>query len=349
MSSIQFNNVNKNFGKTEVLNQISFEVHEGEMVSLVGPSGSGKTTILRIIAGLTEMTSGTLFIDKKNANKMSDRERGTVIVYQDYALFPHMTVSQNIAFGLKVRKVSTDHQDKKVKELVNLLHMEGYENRYPRELSGGQKQRVALARALAIEPNVLLLDEPFSSLDTHLRRSMRELIKELQRKLKITTILVTHDIEEALMVSDRVAVLLKGQIAQFDTPQNIYTKPAKKIIADFVGGNATMPAVLNEGVLETAFGQVTTASSYSGPVTLMFKHNAASIVLGKSSNQKGIIMDRSYTGKTILYKVAVQDIIMEIADEPISNWQIGQEVAVDIDTSQLMIFRQDNGEMIWCQ
>lgn len=349
MSSIQFNKVNKSFGKTEVLNHISFEVNEGEMVSLVGPSGSGKTTILRIIAGLTEMTSGALFIDKKDARKMGDRERGTVIVYQDYALFPHMTVSQNIAFGLKVRKVARHQQEEKVKALVNLLHMEGYENRYPRELSGGQKQRVALARALAIEPNVLLLDEPFSSLDTHLRRSMRELIKELQRKLSITTILVTHDIEEALMVSDRIAVLLNGQIAQFDTPQNIYTKPAKKIIADFLGGNTMMDGVLHEGILESSFGQVMTETSYSGPVTLMFKQDAASIVSEKSSNLKGIVKDKSYTGKSILYKVVVKDTIMEIVDGPMSKWQVGQEVALDIDTSQLMVFRQDNGEMIWCQ
>lgn len=349
MSSIRFEKVSKNFGDTKVLDQVSFEVAQGEMISLVGPSGSGKTTILRLIAGLIEDLEGAILIDNEDTKFMTKRERGTVIVYQDYALFPHMTVEENISYGLKVRKISKSVRKKKAMELIAMLHMDGYENRYPKELSGGQKQRVAIARALAIEPKVLLLDEPFSSLDANLRDSMKNLIKELQRKLNITTIMVTHDLEEALTVSDRIAVLLEGEVKQLDSPQGIYERPANKMIAKFIGKSATIEGLLDKGILNTPFGQLKTNSDYIGPVDIMFRQEAARI---KPSDKKGLngkIVDNIYTGKSMIYKIQTDSSILDVEGYISSNWQIGDLVSVDVELDKLMVYRKDTGGIIWFQ
>ncbi len=214
---------------------LSLDVNKGEFVSLLGPSGSGKTTTLQIIAGLVEPTRGSIIMGGRDLAGVPTNRRQIGIVFQSYALFPHMTVEDNIGFGLEMRKLSASKRQAKVAAALELVHLTGLERRYPRQLSGGQQQRVALARALVIEPDLLLLDEPMSNLDAKLREDMQIELRMLQRDLKITTILVTHDQNEAMALSDRVAVMNQGSIVQIDTPNRAYEKPANVFSSTFLG------------------------------------------------------------------------------------------------------------------
>lgn len=346
MSGIRLEHITKKYDETEVLRNISMEVAEGELMSLVGPSGSGKTTILRLLAGLLEPTEGSIFIDGKNVRSMSDKERGTVIVFQDYALFPHMTVEQNIGFGLKVRGVGRQERVQKVKTLVGLLKMEGFEGRYPRELSGGQKQRVAIARALATQPNVLLLDEPFSSLDTHLRHAMRSMISDIQRKLGITTILVTHDTEEALMVSDRVAVLLEGEVAQYGTPRQVYRRPASRSIADFFGDNNTLDCVVRRGQAQMPFGTVSLESAFSGDAQALFRQESISMLKEGESAWSATVIGSTYTGNMLIYDLETDQGILRTTQNANSIWNCGERISIHVPQSEILFYRKDTGALI---
>ena len=237
MVSVRVGNIWKSYGKEEVLRSLSFTVSDGELMVILGPSGVGKTTTLKIIAGLIPPDKGRIYFDGRDVTHLPASERNVGFVFQSLALFPHMTVWDNIAFGLDVRGWETDEIRERVKYLIDLLGLNGLENRYPRELSGGQQQRVAIARALAPEPQLLLLDEPFANLDALLRDRMRWELKKIQRELKITTIFVTHDQEEAFQIADKVAVLLNGKIAQIGTPSEIYNNPKNEEIAKFLGIN----------------------------------------------------------------------------------------------------------------
>lgn len=228
-------NVNKYFKNVHAVKDVSFEVDEGEFVSLLGPSGCGKTTTLRMVAGFEEVSSGTVRLAGRDVTLDPPFRRNTGMVFQNYALFPHMTVEQNIAFGLRMRKVDKAQIPDRVTRALSLIQLEGFEKRMPRELSGGQQQRVALARALAIEPAVLLLDEPLSNLDAKLREEMRIEIKQIQRKVGITSIFVTHDQEEALTLSDRVLVMNEGRIVEAGTPLDIYSRPSSAFAGTFIG------------------------------------------------------------------------------------------------------------------
>ena len=221
--------------KTNILENLNLKIKEGELVSLLGPSGCGKTTTLRVVAGFIEPTSGKFMLGDEDYTNIPVHNRSFGLVFQSYALFPHLTVYENVAFGLKMKKVPKDEIDKKVNEMLEVVDMSHLAKRYPKELSGGQRQRVAIARALVIEPKLLLLDEPLSNLDAKLRLKMRVEIRKLQQKLGITTLFVTHDQEECFSISDKVAVLNKGVIEQFDTPENIYSNPSTEFVARFVG------------------------------------------------------------------------------------------------------------------
>ncbi len=221
--------------KTNILENLNLKIKEGELVSLLGPSGCGKTTTLRVVAGFIEPTSGKFMLGDEDYTNIPVHNRNFGLVFQSYALFPHLTVYENVAFGLKMKKVQKDEIDKKVNEMLEVVDMSHLAKRYPKELSGGQRQRVAIARALVIEPKLLLLDEPLSNLDAKLRLKMRVEIRKLQQKLGITTLFVTHDQEECFSISDKVAVLNKGVIEQFDTPENIYSNPSTEFVARFVG------------------------------------------------------------------------------------------------------------------
>ncbi len=232
---LQIQNIAKAFGKTVVLHDISLTIHEGEFVFLLGPSGCGKTTLLRMIAGLEMPSAGQIIQAKRDVTRLPAAQRDFGIVFQSYALFPNLTVAQNIAYGLQNRGTARGAITGRVQELLQLVGLPGLEGRYPTQLSGGQQQRVALARALAMAPGLLLLDEPLSALDAWVRANLRIEIATLQRRLGVTTIMVTHDQEEALTMADRIVVMDQGRIIQVDTPTKLYQQPSTPFVADFVG------------------------------------------------------------------------------------------------------------------
>lgn len=221
--------------KNYILKGLNLDIEKGELVSLLGPSGCGKTTTLRVVAGFIDPQEGQFILDNEDITKIPVHKRNFGLVFQSYALFPHLTVKENIAFGLKLRKIDKEQMEAKINEVVEVCDLQGLTDRLPKQLSGGQRQRVALARALVIEPKLLLLDEPLSNLDAKLRIQMRVEIKRLQKKLGITTIFVTHDQEECFSISDKVAVMNKGVIEQYDTPENIYSHPKTEFVARFIG------------------------------------------------------------------------------------------------------------------
>ena len=235
MSFLKIENVNKSYENYKALNDISVSIEKGEFVCLLGPSGCGKTTLLRVLAGLEDNHEGKIYIGGKDATNLPPDQRNFGIVFQSYALFPNMNVYKNISFGLENRKMKKSEIDSKVKEVLKMVELDGHEKKYPSQLSGGQQQRVAIARSLVLEPEILLLDEPLSALDAKVRESLRAEIKALQRKLQITTILVTHDQEEAVSMADKIVVFNKGNIMQVGNPEEIYYYPKNDFVADFVG------------------------------------------------------------------------------------------------------------------
>ena len=235
MSYIEIKNIEKYYGKNKVLNDIGFDIQKGEFVSLLGPSGCGKTTLLRIISGLEVQNAGVIIVDGKDISKLSPAKRNIGVVFQNYVLFPNLTVFENIAYGLVNRKVPKEEINSLVNDILKKVDLEHVKHKYPKQLSGGQQQRVSLARAVVLSPRILLLDEPLSALDAKVREVLRKEIKKLQKDLGITTIMVTHDQEEALTMSDKIVVLDKGNVMQVGSPEEIYKKPQNEFTADFIG------------------------------------------------------------------------------------------------------------------
>lgn len=232
---VELKNINKLFGSNKVIDDVNLSIEKGTFVTFLGPSGCGKTTLLRMIAGFYEPDSGEIIISGNRVDKLPPYKRSTPMVFQEYALFPHMTVYENIAYGLKIKKVNKSDTEKRINEVVKLMQLDGMEKRYPNQMSGGQQQRVAIARALVMNPEVLLLDEPLSNLDAKLRESVRVELRLIQKKLGLNMIYVTHDQQEALSMSDMIVVINKGVIHQFGNPREIYFKPKTKFVADFIG------------------------------------------------------------------------------------------------------------------
>ncbi|MBW4538094.1 MAG: TOBE-like domain-containing protein [Myxacorys chilensis ATA2-1-KO14] len=240
--AITVQDVSKQFGSFQALDRVSLEIKSGSLVALLGPSGSGKSTLLRLIAGLEMPDSGKIWLTGEDATDRSVQERNIGFVFQHYALFKHLTVRKNIAFGLEIRKASASKVKKKVEELLELVQLSGLGDRYPSQLSGGQRQRVALARALAVEPQVLLLDEPFGALDAKVRKDLRAWLRRLHDEVHVTTVFVTHDQEEAMEVSDELVVMNKGKVEQIGTPANIYDHPASAFVMSFIGPVNVLPS-----------------------------------------------------------------------------------------------------------
>lgn len=303
----------KCFDKDEnpVVKGISLDIKRGEFLTILGPSGCGKTTTLRVIAGFEQLTSGKLYIDKEEVSKKQPYERCVNTVFQSYALFPHMNVYNNIAFGLTMKKVSKDEIHKRVMELLKIVRLEGYEHRMPNQLSGGQKQRVAIARAIINNPKVLLLDEPLGALDLKLRKEMQLELKHLQKKLGITFVYVTHDQEEALTMSDRIAVMNAGNIEQLGTPEEIYERPATKFVADFIGETNLVNGQVNEVINENIKVKIDDNSyvliqnngfEKSDKVCLAIRPENIKIKLQPENNDqyiKGRFKERIYVGSVI--------------------------------------------------
>ncbi|HZK43280.1 MAG TPA: ABC transporter ATP-binding protein [Syntrophomonadaceae bacterium] len=250
-SELVLKNIFVSLGDQLILDDVNLVVKKGELVSLLGPSGCGKTTMLKTISGLLQPDRGDIFMDDVNVTQETSCKRGAVIVFQDLRLFPNMTVEENVAYPLKLQGIDGKKRRDKVQKLLENVQLDGYEKRSIYEISGGQVQRVALARAVAANPNILLLDEPFSSLDGNLREDMRELLLNLHRTFDITTVLVTHDQQEALMMSDRIAVMGNGQIIQYDSPAVIYNQPANKEVADYFGGGNYITGRVKQGVFRS--------------------------------------------------------------------------------------------------
>ena len=238
---LQIKNVNKHYSNGDGISDISLDIHEGELLTLLGPSGCGKSTILRTLGGFISVDSGEILIDGEPVQQLPPEKRPTAMVFQSYNLWPHMTIYENLAFGLRIKKMPKAEMDQRIRDMLALVSMQGHEKKYPPQLSGGQQQRVAIARALLLEPAVLLLDEPFSALDAKIRAQMREELKRIQQQLNITVVFVTHDQEEAMAISDRIVVMNKGTIEQVGTPTEIYDRPISRYVASFIGAMNFLP------------------------------------------------------------------------------------------------------------
>jgi sulfate/thiosulfate transport system ATP-binding protein len=274
--SLEIRGVSKSFGRFPALKGVSLQAKDKEFLALLGPSGSGKTTLLRVLAGLETPEAGEVRFDGEDFLSLPVRRRRVGMVFQHYALFRHMTVAQNIAFGLKVRprseRPAKSEIDDRVRDLLSLVQLEGLEKRFPAQLSGGQRQRVALARALAIEPRMLLLDEPFGALDAQVRRELRRWLRELHDRAGVTTVFVTHDQEEALDLADRVAILKDGELKQLGTPNEVYENPADPFVYDFLGAACRMPGRVADGRLTVAdWDTEAPAGAREGQVEVFFR------------------------------------------------------------------------------
>ena len=295
--SLTLRNISKRFGNVIALDNFNLEVGVGELVALLGPSGCGKTTALRVVAGLEHQDSGTVLVANENISDVPAHRRNMGMVFQAYSLFPNLTVEENVAFGLQMRKVSKHVRLKKAHELLDLVGLDSQSKRFTHQLSGGQQQRVALARALAFEPEILLLDEPLSALDAQVRVNLREEIRRLQLSLGTTTLFVTHDQEEAMALSDRVGVMNNGVLEQIETPDTLYNKPATSFVASFVGTMNRIPAQLSDGHVQL-FGKkipVLKNSNESGKVIALVRPESISIK-STESDANAKVLTRLFMG-----------------------------------------------------
>ena len=348
MSEVRIEHVFKRFGGVTAVNDFNLTVKDGEFVSILGPSGCGKTTTLRMIAGFERATEGEIYIGD---NCVSSSEKGTFappekrdigMVFQSYAVWPHMTVAENVGYPLKIQKVDKETRAKRVQEMLELVHLGEYGERYPHQLSGGQQQRVALARALVAQPGLLLLDEPLSNLDAKLRESMRFEILSIQKKLNITVVYVTHDQGEAMAMSDRVVVMSKGVVQQIGHPHEIYTNPANKMVADFIGlvnfisGEAKGDRVFIKGT-NVSFANPT---DITGEATIAVRPENISIS-EHGGQLEGTMVARFYLGDAVDYRVQCGEnmirVIVKGAD--VNAYPDGSKVYLDFDKT--MVFGRD--------
>jgi iron(III) transport system ATP-binding protein len=350
MTAIRIEGLVKKFGETTAVSDVHLEIASGSLFFLLGPSGCGKTTLLRMIAGFTEPTSGRIFLGPRDVARVPANERNTGMVFQNYALWPHMTVAENVAFGLEVRKLPKPVIEQKVKHALDLVRMADYGKRKPSELSGGQQQRIALARAVVFEPSVLLLDEPLSNLDAKLRLEMRLEIRRIVDTLKITTIYVTHDQEEALSLADGMAVLKGGKVIQVGAPRSMYRRPNSRFVADFLGDTNFMPAILvrsdaNEALYKTAAGNLrSTVAPFPkvAELSLSLRPEALRMVRGAvvgANALAGVVKSSIYLGDVAQHEVGLDgcDAVIRVAElNPKNPLSIGERVALEIDADDVV-------------
>lgn len=316
-------NITKSFGKATVIDNLDLVIKRGTMVTLLGPSGCGKTTVLRLVAGLENPTSGQIFIDGEDVTKSSIQNRDICIVFQSYALFPHMSIGDNVGYGLRMQGVSNEERKQRVKEALELVDLAGFEDRFVDQISGGQQQRVALARALVLKPKVLLFDEPLSNLDANLRRSMREKIRELQQRLGITSLYVTHDQTEAFAVSDEVIVMNKGKIMQKALAKDLYLRPNSLFLANFMGESTIFDGNLNQGTVSIG--------DYRFPL-----HNAADFSVADGACLVGVRPEAirlTATGETSQRCQIKSAVYMGNHWEIVANWN-GKDVLINANPDQ---------------
>jgi len=335
-TGISFRQVSKRYGGAQsplVVNTIDFHVPKGTLTTILGPSGCGKTTTLRMIAGLESPSSGQIFIDGRDVTHLGPAERNVSMVFQSYALFPHMSVLENVSYGLNASGVPKQEVGERARSAMAIVGLGGYESRYPAELSGGQQQRVALARALVLEPSVLLFDEPLSNLDARLRRSMREEIRALQQRLKLTVAYVTHDQSEALAVSDQIIVMNAGQIAQAGSPRELYENPQTEFVAGFMGEAVLLNGqCLENGSVELGPLTLSTPRRMSaGPVKVAIRPEAWSVHPGHSAGLQGTVSKAAYLGS--FQELTVDTVlgpIFVVASDAQGHWSPQDEVTLNI-------------------
>lgn len=319
MTHVILSNLTKSFPGNPVaaVNNMNLDIPSGQLVAFLGPSGCGKTTTLKMIAGLITPTSGDITFDEASVLRVPPEKRGAVMVFQNYLLFPYMTVGQNVGFGLKMRGVDAKTIDRKVIEMLELVKLPNIANRRPRQLSGGQQQRVALARALITEPKVLLLDEPLSNLDAHLRDEMRELILSIQRNLGVTMIFVTHDQEEAVLLANQIALIFDGVLQQYASPDVFYRQPISERAARFFGGINFVPATRRGAQLETPFGVFHLNSDFLETMPqsdVILTIRPEQVIINPTTDEncvRGRVRSRIYVGTYTRYKVMIGDIEIE--------------------------------------
>lgn len=343
--TITLKNVSMKFSNTTAVNQLSVTIPKGELVSILGPSGCGKSTTLFMLAGLYQPTDGSILFNGKDVTKLTPEKRGIGMVFQNYALYPHMTVLQNIMFPLKMHKVKKADAKNKAIEMAKLVEIDHLLDRKPSMLSGGQQQRVAIARALVREPEILLLDEPLSNLDARLRLTMREEIRRIQQALKITTVFVTHDQEEALSISDRILLMNQGELMQFDIPENLYDEPNHQFVASFIGAP---PINFFEGeiidhVLKTPFGYEVAVEAPNQPVQIAVRPE--NVYLSNTGLNKRVqYVER--IGKDTLVVVGSDNEKTRFFLQKGEQIEVGQAIYVQADKADIRVF-QKTGERIY--
>jgi iron(III) transport system ATP-binding protein len=364
MAGISIRGLSKSYGgdaDLAAVADLSLDIDDGQFVTLLGPSGCGKTTTLRLIAGFIAPDAGTIHADGRLLSSpgqvLPPEERGMGMVFQNYAVWPHRTVFENVVFGLKLRRIAAAEARERVKRTLALVNLTGLEDRLPGELSGGQQQRVALARSLVVEPGILLLDEPLSNLDAKLREHMRSELKDLQRRTGITFVYVTHDQSEALALSDRIAVIHGGRLQQLGTPQEVYARPATRVVADFMGLINLLAATViareaGRGRLQTATGWTTMADV---PVTAAAGQRVEIAVRPEDirlrpigdggaghqgeAGQAATVMDATYLGNIVEYHVALEDgAVLRVQTHPSEQFAVGDKATVRIDSSRCTVF-----------
>ena len=344
MTHVSIQNLTKVYpgSKEPSLDRLSLEIDSGELTALLGPSGCGKTTTMKMIAGLLAPTSGDVTFDGVSVLNQKPEHRGVVMVFQNYLLFPYMSVAENVGFGLKMRRRDKSEISQRVADMLELVKLPDLGNRRPSELSGGQQQRVALARALIVQPKVLLLDEPLSNLDAHLRFEMRDLIRSLQQEMGITTIFVTHDQEEAVVLADKVALILDGCMKQYDTPNVFYQRPVDEATARFFGGQNFINGIANKGVFDCGIGAVELPENTSlGAGTLTFRPENVRIVADSdlSNSFTAQVADKIYLGTQTRLRVKVDQQDIEVIANPsdVEHLDIGESVLIHLAPESLWV------------
>lgn len=341
-SLVELSNLVRRFGEVTALDGLNLTIQPGELVALLGPSGCGKTTALRLLAGLDLADSGNVIVDGKDLTNVPASQRDMGMVFQAYSLFPNMTALENVAFGLKVRGVDKEKREKKSQELLDLVGLTTQANRYSHQMSGGQQQRVALARALAIEPKVLLLDEPLSALDAKVRTQLRDEIRRIQIEVGTTTLFVTHDQEEAMAMADRVGVMSNGKLEQIDRPNIVYSNPTSAFVASFVGAMNRIPAKLDAGKVSVLGQSVKHGGGASGSdlVALIRPESISVSVANSNSANTGSVLARSFLGPqtrlTVTTSETKTNIHVDLPSSEAGPFAPGTTVVLKIETDSLL-------------
>ena len=340
MTALTLRNLTKAYAPgNPALSNMSLDVEAGELLVLLGPSGSGKTTALRLIAGLMQPTGGDILFNGRSVLQTPAEKRGAVMVFQEHALFPFMSVGDNVAFGLKIQKLSQAAIQARVREVLTNVQLPGFEGRWPDQLSGGQRQRVALARALAVRPNLLLLDEPLSNLEPGLRESLRNMVRSLQQQAGITTLFVTHDQAEAVAIADRIALLFEGRLRQLGPPRHFYEQPADEQVARFFGGVNFLSGVKQGPLVHTPVGplEVSAAPHVSGEVLLTIRPEAIEIGANGHNNLPACVKDYSYRGLMAHCAAGVDGAELQVAAPPFRTYHIGEQITLHLPRERICL------------